>query len=168
MERPRIRHIALNVQDRDKEAEYYKKVFGMEEKERGPNGTIYLSDGFVGVALISRSEMPWGINHFGFQVEDIGLGADDNLSLDEDPKLVWARRHPQQFPVEINTASRSALLRVPGIGPILADRIIRWRRRGRFRDVGDLRKAGAIADRVAPFITLDGRPPPAQLTLWDQ
>ena len=73
MERPRIRHIALNVQDRDKEAEYYKKVFGMEEKERGPNGTIYLSDGFVGVALISRSEMPWGINHFGFQVEDIGV-----------------------------------------------------------------------------------------------
>ena len=72
MERPRIRHIALNVQDRDKEAQYYKKVFGMEEKSRGPNGTIYLSDGFVGVALISRSEMPWGINHFGFQVEDIG------------------------------------------------------------------------------------------------
>ncbi len=73
MERPRIRHIALNVQDREKEAEYYKKVFGMEEKERGPNGTIYLSDGFVGVALISRAEMPWGINHFGFQVEDIGV-----------------------------------------------------------------------------------------------
>ena len=73
MERPRIRHIALNVQDRDKEAEYYKRVFGMEEKERGPNGTIYLSDGFVGVALISRSEMPWGINHFGFQVEDVSV-----------------------------------------------------------------------------------------------
>ena len=71
MERPRIRHIALNVQDRDKEADYYKRVFGMEEKERGPNGTIYLSDGFVGVALISRPDMPWGINHFGFQVESI-------------------------------------------------------------------------------------------------
>ncbi|MCH7737486.1 MAG: VOC family protein [Chloroflexi bacterium] len=71
MERPRIRHIALNVQNRDKEADYYKKVFGMEEKSRGPNGTIYLSDGHVGVALISRSELPWGINHFGFQVESI-------------------------------------------------------------------------------------------------
>ena len=45
----------------------------MEEKHRGPNGTIYLSDGFVGVALISRPEMPWGINHFGFQVEDMGV-----------------------------------------------------------------------------------------------
>jgi hypothetical protein len=44
----------------------------MEEKSRGPNGTVYLSDGFVGVALISRPDMPWGINHFGFQVGDIG------------------------------------------------------------------------------------------------
>ncbi len=71
MERPRIRHIALNVKDRDKEAEFYKRVFGMEEKHRGPNGTIYLSDGHFGVALISRAEIPWGINHFGFQVESI-------------------------------------------------------------------------------------------------
>ena len=85
MERPRIRHIALNVQDRDKESDYYKKVFGMEEKFRGPNGTIYLSDGFVGVALISNENQPWGINHFGFQVEDVseieklsGTKADSN------------------------------------------------------------------------------------------
>ncbi len=71
MSRPRIRHVALNVQDRDKEAEYYKRVFGMEEKSRGPNGTIYLSDGFVGVALITNTDMPWGINHFGFQVDSV-------------------------------------------------------------------------------------------------
>ncbi len=71
MERPRIRHIALNVQNRDKDAEFYKRVFGLEEKHRGPNGTIYLSDGHVGVALISRSDIPWGINHFGFQVDSI-------------------------------------------------------------------------------------------------
>lgn len=72
MERPRIRHIAINVQDREKSAEYYKKVFGMEEKYRGPNGTIYLSDGFVGLALINTEALPWGINHFGFQVQSVG------------------------------------------------------------------------------------------------
>ncbi|MCH8226278.1 MAG: VOC family protein [Chloroflexi bacterium] len=71
MERPRIRHIALNVKDRDAGAAFYKKVFGMEEKSQGSNGTIYLSDGFVGVALISNPNMPWGINHFGFQVDSI-------------------------------------------------------------------------------------------------
>ena len=71
MTKPRIRHIALNVQDRDAQAEYYKKLFGLEEKFRGPNGTVYLSDGFVGIALISRPDQPWGINHFGFVVEDV-------------------------------------------------------------------------------------------------
>ena len=71
MDKPRIRHIALNVQDRDKCAEYYKKVFGLEEKYRGPNGTIYLSDGFVNLALICSPTKPWGIHHFGFQVTSV-------------------------------------------------------------------------------------------------
>jgi catechol 2,3-dioxygenase-like lactoylglutathione lyase family enzyme len=71
MSNPRIRHIALNVQNRDEVAEYYKKIFGLEEKHRGPNGTVYLSDGFVGVALIHNPNIPWGINHFGFEVEDV-------------------------------------------------------------------------------------------------
>ena len=71
MERPRIRHIAVNVRDREADAEFYKRTFGLEEKRRGPNGTIYLSDGFVDVALISVPDLPWGINHFGFEVERV-------------------------------------------------------------------------------------------------
>jgi catechol 2,3-dioxygenase-like lactoylglutathione lyase family enzyme len=71
MNKPRIRHIAINVQDRDKVADYLKKVFGMEEKERGENGTIYLSDGFVDIALINTTRHKWGINHFGFQVDNV-------------------------------------------------------------------------------------------------
>lgn len=71
MEKPRIRHVAVNVEDPEKEADFYKKVFGLEEKRRGSNGTIYLSDGFVGVALINAERLPWGIHHFGFQVESV-------------------------------------------------------------------------------------------------
>jgi catechol 2,3-dioxygenase-like lactoylglutathione lyase family enzyme len=71
MEKPRIRHIAINVQDAPKAAEYYKKTFALEERVRGENGTIYLSDGFVDLALISTPRLPWGINHFGFQVESV-------------------------------------------------------------------------------------------------
>lgn len=107
------------------------------------------------------------IRRYGFSVEEIGLEVGGNLPLDEDPKLAWARRHPEQFPIEINTAPRSVLLRVPGIGPVSAERIVRWRRRGKFKSLGDLRKAGAVADRAAPFITLDGRRPAKQLPLWD-
>ena len=50
MTKPRIRHIALNARNREELADYYKKIFGLEEKHRGPNGTVYLSDGFVGTA----------------------------------------------------------------------------------------------------------------------
>lgn len=71
MQRPRIRHVALNVRDREGVAAHYKKVFGFEEKARGPNGTIYLSDGFVDVALIHTTARPWGIQHFGVQVESV-------------------------------------------------------------------------------------------------
>src|SRR5207237_9809567 len=71
MNKPRRRHIALNVQNRNEQADYYKRIFGLEEKYRGPNGTVYLSDGFVGIALISRPDQPWGINHFGFVVDDV-------------------------------------------------------------------------------------------------
>jgi catechol 2,3-dioxygenase-like lactoylglutathione lyase family enzyme len=71
MQPSRIRHIAINAQDREQLAEFYQRVFGMEEKYRGPNGTIYLSDGFVGLALIHNPALPWGINHFGFEVEDV-------------------------------------------------------------------------------------------------
>jgi catechol 2,3-dioxygenase-like lactoylglutathione lyase family enzyme len=71
MAKPRIRHIALNVQNRDELADYYKKIFGLEEAYRGPNGTVYLTDGHVGIALISRPDQPLGINHFGFVVDDV-------------------------------------------------------------------------------------------------
>ncbi len=71
MEKPRIRHIAINVQDREKAVEYYKKVFGMEVKFRASHGTVFLSDGFISLALISTTDLPWGINHFGFHVENV-------------------------------------------------------------------------------------------------
>ena len=71
MERPRIRHIAVNAQDREAEAAYYNKVFGLEEKHRGPNGTIYMSDGHIDVAIINVPDKPWGVDHFGFQVDSV-------------------------------------------------------------------------------------------------
>src|ERR1700752_4842087 len=72
MKKPRIRHIAINVADREKSAEYYKQIFQMEEKYRGPSGTIYLSDGHMDVALISTDKYPWGVHHFGLKVDNGG------------------------------------------------------------------------------------------------
>ena len=69
MAKPRIPPIAINVQDREKVAEYYARTPSIEEKARGSNGTIYLSDGFVGLAL--NPKHPLGIRHFGFQVDSV-------------------------------------------------------------------------------------------------
>jgi predicted DNA-binding helix-hairpin-helix protein len=70
----------------------------------------------------------------------------------------------EHAPIEINHGTRDMLLRVPGIGPKLADAIIRQRRKGRIRSLSDLRKLGVSAKRAAPFILLAGKRPAHQLS----
>jgi predicted DNA-binding helix-hairpin-helix protein len=106
------------------------------------------------------------LRDYGFAAEELPFDPAGNLPLGSDPKLAWARRHLIQAPIELNTADKQALLRVPGVGPKGAQKLLRERRRGRLRSLADLRKLGIAADRAAPFILLDGRYPGRQLTLW--
>ncbi len=106
------------------------------------------------------------LRDYGFAVEELPFGPEGNLPLEVDPKVAWAREHLAERPVEVNRAGREMLLRVPGIGPVGADRIIAARRRGRLRDLRDLRALGIAAERAAPFILLDGRRPAWQRSLW--
>ncbi len=106
------------------------------------------------------------LRDYGFTVEELPFGPGGNLPLESDPKLAWARCHLAHAPVEVNTADRRDLLRVPGIGPTGAERILRERRRGRLRDLTDLRKIGVITKRLAPYVLLDGHRPAHQLSLW--
>ncbi|MEJ2209475.1 MAG: radical SAM protein, partial [Anaerolineae bacterium] len=85
-----------------------------------------------------------------------------------DPKMLYARAHPELFPIEVNRASREELLRVPGIGPRSVSRLLQWRRQGTLRELEDVKRAGAVAERAAPYVLLDGRRPPHQLPLWDE
>lgn len=104
----------------------------------------------------------WLLRYYRFSVEELPFDAEGRLSQEMDPKAAWAQAHPEFFPVEVNTASMADLLRVPGIGPTSAQAIMRARRQAALREVGDLRKLGARADRAAPFITLAGKRPPYQ------
>jgi predicted DNA-binding helix-hairpin-helix protein len=106
------------------------------------------------------------LRDYGFDVEELAFEPDGNLPRDLDPKLAWAWQHLAQNPVEINLSDRQTLLRVPGIGPKGAERIVRERRRGTLRDLTELRKIGVVASRAAPFILLDGHRPPVQRKLW--
>lgn len=106
------------------------------------------------------------LRDYGFDVEDLPFSQRGALPLDVDPKLAWARLHLEEDPIEVNTAERAQLLRIPGIGPKSADRILRARRQGRLSDLSHLRKLGIVVKRVAPFVLLDGHQAPRQLTLW--
>src|SRR6266542_3182755 len=70
--RPKVRHVAVMTKNRDKMVEFYQKVFGLEPKH-GFGGAIYMSDGDVNIALIEvkRDDQREGINHFGFEVNDL-------------------------------------------------------------------------------------------------
>jgi len=97
------------------------------------------------------------IRRYGFAFEEFVFDEGANLSLALDPKLVWAMHHPERFPVEVNTAPLEVLLRIPGIGPTSARRLVRERRRGIIASLADLRALGAIARRAAPFVLLNGK-----------
>jgi predicted DNA-binding helix-hairpin-helix protein len=106
------------------------------------------------------------LRRYGFALDEISFNEDGFLPLDVDPKTVWARRHAERFPVEVNTASETELLRVPGIGPGSAKRLIAMRRGERLRSVAALRAAGASWRVAAPYLLLAGKRIPSQLSLF--
>ena len=72
----KIRHIAVKVEDQEKTADFYKQTFGMTEAWRGPvrddgKRAIYLTDGYINMAVLPARGGREGIDHFGFQVEDM-------------------------------------------------------------------------------------------------
>lgn len=97
------------------------------------------------------------IRKYRFKTAELPLDAKGNLPEDIDPKLAWARAHPERFPIEINRASYWDLIKVPGIGRISARRIVWVRKVSKIRDVVALKKLGAQVKRAQNYITLDGK-----------
>jgi predicted DNA-binding helix-hairpin-helix protein len=94
---------------------------------------------------------------YGFTPDEVVYAPNGNLPLALDPKTTWALAHPDWFPVELTTASYEALVRVPGIGPLAARRIIAQRPASTLRGLPDLRKLGVITGRAGGFLSLRGR-----------
>jgi predicted DNA-binding helix-hairpin-helix protein len=107
------------------------------------------------------------LRDYGWKVEDLPFLSDGNMQLELDPKRAWAEKHLRAAPVEIMTASRQQLLRVPGIGPMGADAILRARRLGHLTDLSHLRQLNIrTPEQGAPYILLDGHKPAIQLGLF--
>ena len=106
------------------------------------------------------------LRDYGFDLEELPFTPDGNLPLPTDPKLAWAQANLAEHPLELNRAEKAELLRVPGIGPKGAEAILRARRQGKLQDISGLKKLGIIAERVAPYVLLDGRSAPKQMALF--
>jgi len=107
------------------------------------------------------------LRDYGWSIHDLDFLFDGNLPTHIDPKRAWAERHLRPSPLEIMTAGRAQLLRVPGIGPIGADKILHARRQGHISDLSDLRKLQIRApEQAAPYILLNGHRPSEQMRLF--
>ncbi len=93
------------------------------------------------------------LRKYGFKESDIVFEKNENLSLTIDPKETWALRHPEVFPMNINRASRFALLRVPGLGPVTVKRILEQRKSGRIRHIEDVGKVGLRLKKAKQYLT---------------
>jgi len=126
----------------------------------------------------------WLMRFYGFSHDEIVGGDDGMLALDIDPKLAWALRHRERFPVDINRAPKELLLRVPGLGVSSVERLLQARRARTLR-LDDLARLRVPLKKVLPFIVLPGgggaaraldradlrarlRPPPRQASLFDE
>jgi putative DNA modification/repair radical SAM protein len=94
----------------------------------------------------------WLLRFYHFNVNEIVDEIHTNLDLDVDPKLAWALRHPEQFPVDINKDDYERILRVPGIGVKSALQIVNSRRFNRITSY-HLKKMGVVMKKAKYFIT---------------
>ncbi len=88
---------------------------------------------------------------YGFHVNELLNDFNPHLDIDIDPKLSWALRNLQHFPVDINTSPYEMILRIPGIGVNSAKKIVQARKFGKLR-IDQLKKIGVAYNRAKHFI----------------
>ena len=98
----------------------------------------------------------WLLRYYGFQADELLSPERPNFNEQMDPKCNWALGHLDQFPVEVQTAPLEVILRVPGIGPKSAKRIVTSRQYGHLT-FEDLKKMGVVLKRAHYFITCMGK-----------
>jgi putative DNA modification/repair radical SAM protein len=112
----------------------------------------------VGPPMVRENRLyqaDWLMRFYGFTAGELTPGPEANLALGMDPKLAWALRHREFFPLDVNSAPKEALLRVPGFGTRNVRRILNIRRFHRLT-ASDLAKLRIPLRRSEPFIKIEG------------
>ncbi len=97
----------------------------------------------------------WLMRFYGFEANEIVEPDNPFLDLEIDPKLAWALRNREKFPVNINTAPREMILRVPGIGTKSTGKILMARKFQKLT-IENLRKMGVAVNRAKYFVSFEG------------
>jgi putative DNA modification/repair radical SAM protein len=108
----------------------------------------------------------WLMRFYRVEVEEILDPLQPDLDPEIDPKLAWALRHPEFFPLDVNRAEPDGLLRVPGLGPLTVRRILEARRLRRLRPE-HLSSMGAVMKRARYFLVFPGQAGIPALTIQE-
>lgn len=117
-------------------------------------GVFRLDDGTQNIRADREHRLyqsDWLVRKYGFSAQELLCNPDGFLDRTRDPKRVWADAHPEYYPVRLNTAPREALLRVPGIGPVAANAILKLRAIHPLRDWSEVPIVPALAARAHRF-----------------
>ena len=108
-------------------------------------------------------QVDWLKRIYHFSNQELKLAFDNSglLPLDADPKMAIAVGNLDAFPLDVNAATSEQLLRVPGVGPTSAQRILQARRRHRVDNWRDLQAMGVVRKRAWPFLGFPGHRPPS-------
>ena len=109
----------------------------------------------------------WLMRFYGFDAEELTHPASQNLDLTRDPKLAWALRRQDWFPIDVNRGDRELLLRIPGVGMRSVQRILDARRLQQLK-LDDLKKLGVVLKRALPYIVTRDYVPRGQTPLAPQ
>ena len=88
------------------------------------------------------------LRRYGFKDSEIVFDKNGKLTLNADPKETWAKNHPEAFPINVNRASKMDLLRVPGLGPITVNRILKTRKSQRITRIEQIGKPGKLLNKA--------------------
>lgn len=97
------------------------------------------------------------LRKYSFSMEELFFDGKGDLSLTSDPKTVWAGHHPELFPLEVNKADLGQLIRVPGIGPLSARKLVELRARSRFQGLRELKACGIRVEQARNYLLVAGR-----------
>jgi predicted DNA-binding helix-hairpin-helix protein len=100
------------------------------------------------------------LRSYGFRLPDLVFDDQGNLPLHVDPKMAYALKNPHLYPMEVNGATLLDLLKIPGIGPVSAQRLVEFSKSACLSELKDLRNLGVLTKRAAPWILINGKKPP--------